>query len=61
MTFDELWRRNLTRSNRPVLSSIDTPAEFSGDAAPIESVFDDLDEAEMNDFLEWLETTLLEP
>ena len=60
MTFDELWRRSLPRKD-PVISSIDSQAEasFFRDPAFGESAFEDLDETEMNRFLEWLEGTLL--
>ena len=55
MTFDELWRKNLLRKD-PVIPSSDSPAE---DLAFGESALEDLDETEMNRFLEWLEGTLL--
>ena len=60
MTFDELWRRNLPRQD-PDISSIDSVVEASSfrDPAFGESALDDLDETEMNRFLEWLEGTLL--
>jgi hypothetical protein len=60
MTFDELWRRNLSRKD-PDVSSIGSEAEASSfrDPAFGESAFEDLDETEMNRFLEWLEGTLL--
>ena len=60
MTFDELWRRNLQSEDR-VISPTDTQAEasFFRDPAFDESVFEDLDETEMNRFLEWIEATLL--
>jgi hypothetical protein len=60
MTFDELWRWNLPRKDR-VSSSTDSQAEasFVRDAAAGDSAFEDLDETEMNRFLEWLERTLL--
>ena len=60
MTFDELWRRNLSHKD-PVISPIDSQAEASSfrDPAFGESALKDLDETEMNQFLEWLEGTLL--
>jgi hypothetical protein len=60
MTFDELWRRNLP-SKDPVVSLSDSQAEGSSFRDPVsgESAFEDLDEPEMNRFLEWLEGTLL--
>ena len=60
MTFDELWRQNLPRKD-PVSSSSDSQAEAPHfrDPASGESEFEDLDETEMNRFLEWLEGTLL--
>ena len=59
MTFDELWRRNLPRKD-PDISSIGSEAEasFVRDPAFGESALEDLDETEMNRFLEWLEGTL---
>jgi hypothetical protein len=59
MTFDELWRRNLDRTRGPV-SSVDVPADphFCDAAASEDSVFDDLDEAEMARFLDLLEKSL---
>jgi hypothetical protein len=60
MTFDELWRRILPRKD-PVICSIDSQTEASSfrDPAFGESAMEDLDETEMNQFLEWLEGTLL--
>ena len=60
MTFDELWRRNLP-SLHPVISSTDsqTDASFFCDSAFNKYAFDDVDETEMNQFLECLEGTLL--
>ena len=60
MTFDELWRQNLPRKD-PLIFSNDRPSEGSSFRNPgcSESVFEDLDETEMNRFIEWLERTLL--
>ena len=60
MTFDELWRRNLPGED-PVISPLDSQAEasFFRDPPFAESGFEDLDETEMNIFLERLEGTLL--
>ena len=60
MTFDELWRQNLPRKD-PAISSVDSQAEASSSRDPAfgESAFEDLDRTEMNQFLEWLEATLL--
>ena len=60
MTFDELWRRNLGHKDS-FISSVDSQAEASSfrDPAFGESAFEDLDETEMNGYLEWLEGTLL--
>jgi hypothetical protein len=64
MTFDELWRRNLLRKD-PVISSGDSASDRQAESSSFrdpafgESAFEDLDETEMNRFLEWLEGTLL--
>jgi len=58
MTFDELWRRNLPRKD-PDIPSPDSQGEasFFRDPAFGDSDFENLDEAEVNRFLEWLEET----
>ena len=60
MTFDELWRRNCSCKDR-VISFIDIQAEtsFLCDPACGESAFEDLDEEEMNRFLECFEKMLM--
>lgn len=60
MTFDDLWRRNLSRKD-PVISSTDSQADASFARDPVfgESALEDPDETEMNRFLERLEGTLL--
>jgi uncharacterized protein YegL len=60
MTFDELWRLELAGKRR-FKYSIDEPAEKPSIDGPGSSdfAFDDLDETDMNRFLEWLETSLL--
>jgi hypothetical protein len=60
MTFDEFRCRNLPPED-PVISFTDSRAEtwFFRDPAVGDSAFEDLDETEMNRFLEWPEGTLL--
>ena len=58
MTFDELWRMNLTAKDA-LRSSIE-PGEDSAlceDPVLDNPVSDDPDETEMKRFLDWLETT----
>jgi hypothetical protein len=60
MTFDELWRLDLA-PNGGLTSSMDTSAEAGcvDCGASNGYVFADLDETEMNRFVEWLENSLL--
>jgi hypothetical protein len=60
MTFDEFRHGNLPPEDL-VVSSADSRAETWSfrDPAVGDSAFEDLDETEMNRFLEWLEGTLL--
>jgi hypothetical protein len=60
MTFDELWRLDLAR-RRALTDSVDKAEEVElfDDRASSVSALDDLDEEEVNRFVEWLEETLL--
>ena len=60
MTFDEFRRRNSPPED-PLIPSADSQAaaSFFRDPAVDDSAIEDVNETEMNRFLEWLEGTLL--
>ena len=59
MTLDELWRLDLARQPAPTNSGAETEEVAPvGDSASSGFGPDDLDEEEVNRFLEWLEKCL---
>ncbi len=59
MTFDEWWRQDLERQRDLLVSSqgAEWPDSFDG-SDPGDSILDDLDDEEIDRFLEWLEKSL---